>query len=141
MHRVSTLGVAPDEPRSKNIKLYDDIQMDKFQNKYRIPSTRAIWWDYGWNGLYFITICTHNRIHLFGDVVEARLIATPLGEIAETYWHEIPKQFPIAQLGEFVVMPSHIHGIIAIDKPQIMDTPVETRFIASPVHRVSGLCD
>jgi len=101
--------------------------MEKFQNKYRIPSARAFWWDYGWNGLYFITICTHQRIHFFGDIVETRLIASPLGEIAETYWHEIPKQFPFAQLGEFVVMPNHIHGIIAIDKP-----PVETRFIASP---------
>jgi putative transposase len=101
--------------------------MEKFQNKYRIPSARAIWWDYGWKGLYFITICTHNRAHFFGDVVAARFIASPLGEIAATYWNEIPQQFPYAQLGEFVVMPNHIHGIIAIDKP-----PIETRFIASP---------
>lgn len=30
--------------------------MDRFQNRYRIGSARAQWWDYGWNGAYFITI-------------------------------------------------------------------------------------
>ncbi len=36
--------------------------MDKFQNKYRIPSTRLQNWDYGWNAPYFVTICTiHSR--------------------------------------------------------------------------------
>lgn len=35
--------------------------MDKFHGKYRIPSARAPWWDYGQNGFYFITICTKNR--------------------------------------------------------------------------------
>ncbi len=29
----------------------------KFQNKYRIPSARATWWDYGRNAAYFVTIC------------------------------------------------------------------------------------
>jgi putative transposase len=43
--------------------------MDKFQNKYRIPSARLSNWDYGSAALYFITICTQNRICFFGDVV------------------------------------------------------------------------
>lgn len=39
--------------------------MAKFKNKHRIASARAGWWDYGWNGPYFITICTRNREHYF----------------------------------------------------------------------------
>ena len=35
--------------------------MKRFQNKYRIASARAQWWDYDWNGAYYITICTHDR--------------------------------------------------------------------------------
>ncbi|PIZ05861.1 MAG: transposase, partial [Flavobacteriales bacterium CG_4_10_14_0_8_um_filter_32_5] len=35
--------------------------MDKFKNKYRIPSARLKNWDYGSNGAYFITICTQHR--------------------------------------------------------------------------------
>jgi len=42
---------------------------DKFQDKYRIPSARADWWDYGWNAAYFVTICTAHREHYFGEIV------------------------------------------------------------------------
>jgi REP element-mobilizing transposase RayT len=42
---------------------------EKFQNKYRIPSARLQGYDYGSNGFYFVTICTKNRNHYFGDIV------------------------------------------------------------------------
>ena len=44
--------------------------MDKFKNKFRIPSTRLQSWDYGDDGAYFITICTKNREHFFGEILE-----------------------------------------------------------------------
>ena len=59
--------------------------MDKFQNKYRIPSARAPFWDYGWNASYFVTICTHNHICYFGDIVEGEMILSDIGEIALSY--------------------------------------------------------
>ncbi len=114
-----------------------------FRNKYRIPSARAEWWDYGNNAAYFVTICTQNREHFFGRIVvnsgshrvpETRLIASlpadgspqfipsPLGTIALACWLEIPQHFPFVRLDAFVVMPNHVHGILVIDKP-----PVETR--------------
>jgi len=43
---------------------------EKFQNKYRIPSTRLQGYDYGSHGLYFVTICTKNRQCYFGTIVE-----------------------------------------------------------------------
>ena len=42
--------------------------MAKFNNKYRIESTRLKNWDYGNNGLYFITICTAHRNWWFGEI-------------------------------------------------------------------------
>ena len=36
------------------------------------------------------------------------------GEIAVKCWKEIPLYFPSIELDEFVVMPNHVHGIIAI---------------------------
>jgi putative transposase len=54
--------------------------MEKFQDKYRIPSARASWWDYSWNGLYFITICTAGRENYFGritTIVETQDFASP----------------------------------------------------------------
>lgn len=42
--------------------------MDKYRNKYRIKSARANWHDYN-GGIYFITICTKNRAHYFGEII------------------------------------------------------------------------
>jgi putative transposase len=107
--------------------------MDKFKNKYRIPSARLQNWDYGANGAYFITICTHNREHYFGKIVQTPnhgicdMKLNELGQLAEKYWLEIPNHFPLIELGNFVVMPNHTHGILIVDK----NTTVETRLIAS----------
>jgi putative transposase len=85
---------------------------DRFHDKYRIPSSRLQNWNYGWNGIYFITICTKDRECYFGDVVQL----SEIGKIAGQYWSEIPSHFPFAELDEFVIMPNHIHGIIIINK-------------------------
>ncbi len=45
--------------------------MDKFRNKYRIQSARLQGYDYGSNGMYFVTICTQNRLHYFGEITES----------------------------------------------------------------------
>ena len=89
----------------------------KYKNKYRIPSARLQSWDYGWNASYFVTICTKNRVHYFGDIVDAKMQLTEIGEMAVRYWQEIPKHFPFVILDAFVIMPNHVHGIIIIDKP------------------------
>lgn len=87
-----------------------------FKGKYRIPSARAPWWDYGWNAPYFITICTHNRRHFFGEIVDGAMQLSAVGRLAERLWYEIPDQFPYARLDAWVVMPNHVHGILVIDK-------------------------
>jgi len=91
--------------------------MAKFQNKYRSESARAQWWDYGWNGAYFITICTKNREHFFGEIQHGKMELSPLGVIADILWHEIPNHASFVELGDFVVMPNHIHGILILDNP------------------------
>lgn len=88
----------------------------KFQNKYRIPWARMHNWDYGTDSAYFITICTHNKFHFFGKIVERQFVATDLGQLAENIWLEIPDHFPYIKLGNFVVIPNHMHGVLIIDK-------------------------
>ncbi len=89
---------------------------EKFKNKYRIASTRLQTWDYGWNGAYFVTICTQNRECFFGKIVNGDMRLSETGKIAHNFWIEIPDHFPFVKLGEFVVMPNHVHGIVIIDK-------------------------
>ncbi|MBJ7882328.1 hypothetical protein [Gelidibacter salicanalis] len=83
---------------------------EKFRNQYRIESTRLKSWDYGSNGAYFITICTKNRIHYFGDVVGSQNIVetqniaslqmqlSEIGKIADQNWLSIPEHFPFVKL-------------------------------------------
>ena len=56
---------------------------NKFQNKYRIPSARLQMWDYSNNGAYFITICTQNRHHFFGQIQNQKMQLSEIGKLAE----------------------------------------------------------
>lgn len=100
---------------------------ERYRNKYRIASARHPAWDYGWNAAYFVTICTKNRICWFGDIIEAadeqQMQFSNIGKIANQCWLEIPAHFPFVKLGNHIIMPNHVHGIIIIDKP---DDPDET---------------
>lgn len=90
---------------------------NKFQDKYRITSTRLQYWDYSWNAQYFITICTKNREHYFGEIKGEKMILSNIGILADVFWHEIKNHTKGVDLDVFVVMPNHIHGILAINNP------------------------
>lgn len=62
---------------------------EKFRNKYRISSARLQTWDYRWSGAYFITICTKNRQHYFGEIVNQKMILLNVGVLANVFWYEI----------------------------------------------------
>ena len=104
---------------------------DKFQNKYRIASTRLSGWDYGWNAPYFITICTKDRECFFGEIVNGEMNLSKTGVIADLMWYEIKNHAKDIELGEFIVMPNHVHGIITLNgDPRVRndhpDSTVET---------------
>ena len=76
-----------------------------------------------------MTICTHNRSHYFGEIIDGTMNLSRVGVIADILWYQIPYHFHHVQLGEFVVMPNHIHGIIIIQTDNTSQgkiSPVET---------------
>ncbi len=87
---------------------------DKFQNIYRIQTARLPNWDYSDNGHYFITICTKEHKHYFGEVVGYEIQLSKIGKIVQKYWLEIPSHFPFVELDEFIIMSNHVHGILII---------------------------
>lgn len=89
--------------------------MKKFRDKYRIPSARAQWWDYGNDGAYLITICTKNRECCFGNVVDAKMQLSHIGLLADVFWHEIKNHAKNVRLDAFQVMPNHIHGVLILN--------------------------
>ncbi len=77
-------------------------------------SIRLQGYDYSQAGAYFITICTHNRLSLFGEIINGEMFLNAAGMTAQQCWQAIPAHFPATELGEFVIMPNHVHGIIHI---------------------------
>ncbi len=65
----------------------------------------------------------------FGEISKRKMHLSEIGRIADTCWKDILNHFPFVHLGEFVVMPNHVHGIIIVDKPN--DGTVETQDFAS----------
>lgn len=88
---------------------------EKYRNKYRIASARAEWWNYAANAAYFITICTANREHFFGEIKDGKMNLSNVGLLADVFWHEIKNHSKFVELDAFVVMPNHIHGILVLN--------------------------
>ena len=74
---------------------------------------RATWHKYD-AGVYFVTICTDKREHLFGSISQSRFYPSELGKIVSEKLIEIPKYYPDAEIWNYVVMPNHVHFILAV---------------------------
>ena len=71
-------------------------------------------YDYSQPGAYFITICTHQRQPLFGDIVDGNMMMNAAGMMARNEWLNIATMRHGIFLGDFVIMPNHMHGIIHV---------------------------
>ena len=82
-------------------------------NKYpRRKPTRLKNHDYSQAGYYFVTVCTYNRIELFGKIEVDQMVLNQFGNIAQNAWLDLPNHHKNIKLDEYIVMPNHIHGII-----------------------------
>jgi REP element-mobilizing transposase RayT len=77
-------------------------------------SIRLKGYDYTDSGAYSVTVCTHNRECLFGEIVDVKMQLNNFGIIASRCWEEIPTHFDNVSLDVYVVMPNHLHGIIVL---------------------------
>ena len=65
--------------------------------------------------MYFITICTKDRESFLGKIEMREMILNEYGRIIEQCWFDLVNHYHNLQLGAFVIMPNHIHGIMIID--------------------------
>ena len=70
-------------------------------------------YDYSQPGAYFVSICVQHRKCLFGTITDGEMRLNERGQIVVECWNQIPQHFPSVELGEYVIMPNHMHGIIA----------------------------
>jgi REP element-mobilizing transposase RayT len=78
-------------------------------------SIRLKGYDYTRPGAYFVTMVTFQRLCLFGEVVGETMRLNAAGRIVCAEWLRLERVFANIQLGAFVVMPNHVHGIIVIN--------------------------
>ncbi len=73
-------------------------------NRQHRRSIRLRGYDYSSTGIYFITLCAHQREMIFLD--------DRIQTIVKTAWNRIPKIFSHVHLDEWILMPNHLHGIL-----------------------------
>ncbi len=81
------------------------------------PNRRSIRWrgyDYRATAYYFITICTAERIPLFGSIEDQAMELNELGRIVEYEWMRSALIRREIAHDSFIVMPNHLHGIVAL---------------------------
>lgn len=91
---------------------------EKFHDKYRIPTARAQWHDYD-GGIYFVTICTKDKFHYFGEISNGEMQLSQIGNMAIENLNNLQSHYPYAEVPLFVIMPNHIHAIIFIDTDNV----------------------
>jgi REP element-mobilizing transposase RayT len=82
--------------------------------KHHRRSIRLKGYDYSQAGAYFVTIITHDRARLFGEIAEGDMRLNDAGRMIWAEWDALPLRFPTIELDAFVVMPNHVHGIMVL---------------------------
>jgi REP element-mobilizing transposase RayT len=102
--------------------------------KHHRRSIRLKGYDYSQRGAYFVTLVTHGRQCLFGQIVDGKMQLNEGGEITHQCWMEIPKHYPHVSLDAFVIMPNHVHGIIIITENDVDDNNIAN--IVGAIHEL-----
>jgi len=82
--------------------------------KHHRRSIRLKGYDYAQDGAYFVTIVTHDREFLCGEIVDGGIALSRAGRIVQHAWLDLQNHYPHVILDEFVIMPNHVHGIFIL---------------------------
>jgi REP element-mobilizing transposase RayT len=104
---------------------------------------RLKYYNYASNGAYFITMCSKNRECVFGKIstgVHPKVELSRIGRVVDTVIKEIPVHYSGIKVGNYVIMPNHIHlillaqhGVSAGENGRLLAAPTT----ASATHHVT----
>jgi len=83
-------------------------------DRHHRRSIRIGGYDYSQAGAYFVTVCTFERVLLFGNVVDGEMRLNETGRIVQQVWAGLADRFVAAHLDTFVVMPNHVHAVVML---------------------------
>ena len=93
-------------------------RQNKPSNSSSLPdrkSYRAKWHNYS-GSEYFVTFCTYERRHYFGEVRNGQTELTKVGKYLKTEIEKVQDSYPYAEIPIYVIMPDHVHLITKIRK-------------------------
>lgn len=106
------------------------IKFGGMDNNIRTLRARFLNYD---AGNYFITICTAERRHYFGEIIEGKMMLTELGHYVDNQLREASRKSNV-EVPLWVVMPDHIHAIVELLKNVDTPTmPTAQRAVAPPL--------
>lgn len=80
-----------------------------------------------------MTVCTHGRQSLFGEIIQKEMRLNPAGEMIACWWRGLAGKFPAVRTDAFIAMPNHVHGLLAISNlPVGADLCVRPAPLVSP---------
>ena len=62
-----------------------------------------------------------------------------VGNLAEKFWSEIPNHFSNVELGNFVIMPNHMHGILILNSLETLHCNVCTTAPNGAISKMSQI--
>ena len=84
-------------------------------NKSARKNIRFPGYDYSSRGNYYVTICTHGRLCLFGKTHNHKIHLNDAGTMIEDKIEKICKFNNNVKIDTYVVMPNHVHMIVVIE--------------------------
>jgi REP element-mobilizing transposase RayT len=97
--------------------------------------------DYSQPGEYFVTLCTQDRETRFGEAMGERVALNAAGKMVDAQWRGLAARVQDVALGPHVVMPNHLHGIIALGAPRGDDGRADQRVYAGGREDGDGRAD
>ncbi|OZC04432.1 transposase [Rubricoccus marinus] len=79
------------------------------------------------DGTYFVTVCCHGRQRLFGEVASGEMVRSELGDLAHDEWERTCQRYEHLHADLFVVMPDHVHMLLALLPSRLPPLAPETR--------------
>jgi putative transposase len=108
-------------------------------DKHHRKSIRLQNYDYSGAGAYFVTLCTYEKQHLFGEIVDGEMCLNELGLIVQFEWKWTEVVRPTIDMDVYVVMPNHLHGIVIFGETALPIQNVADRVVGAdscpPLHR------
>jgi REP element-mobilizing transposase RayT len=60
------------------------------KSEHHRKSIRLKGYDYTLPGAYFVTVCTKDRINMFGTIIDGVMMMNNLGNIVQKTWNDLP---------------------------------------------------